>query len=71
MQAFGSRHAAFFRAIFVPSLASTIEDAGRRQAFANCLEQKMKQRLSERPAPFHSFVQVIVVAKQGYSIIEE
>jgi hypothetical protein len=68
MQAFGSRHAAFFRAIFVPSLASTIEDAGRRQAFANCLEQKMKQRLSERPTPLHSFVQVMVLAKQSPAV---
>ena len=71
VQALVSRHAAFFRAVFVPSLASTIEDADSRQAFANGLEQKLKQRLRERPAPFHSFVQVIVVAKQGYSIIEE
>ena len=71
VQALVSRHAAFFRAVFVPSLASTIEDADRRQAFAYCLEQKLKQRLRERPAPFHSLVQVIVVAKQGYSIIEE
>src|SRR6516164_6417032 len=71
VQALVSRHAAFFRSVFVPSLASTIEDAGRRQAFANCLEQKLKQRLCERPAPFHSFVQVLVVAKRGYSIIEE
>jgi hypothetical protein len=68
MQAFVSRHAAFFRAIFVPSLASTIEDAGRRQAFANWLEQKLKQRLSERPTPLRSFVQVMVLAKQSPAV---
>jgi hypothetical protein len=68
VQAVVSRHAAFFRAIFVPSLASTIEDAGRRQAFANGLEQRLKQRLSERLTPFHSFVQVIVFAKQGAAV---
>lgn len=65
VQALVSRHSAFFRAIFVPSLASAISDGGRRQAFADCLEQKLKQSLRERPTPFHSFVQVIVVAKQG------
>jgi hypothetical protein len=71
VEAFVSRHAAFFRAIFVPSLASAISDAGRRQAFADCLEQKLKQSLSQQLKPLHSFVQVIVVAKQGHSIIEE
>jgi len=64
VQALVSRHAAFFRAIFVPSLASAISDAARRAAFADCVEQKLKQRLSEGPRPFHSFVQVIVLAKR-------
>jgi SAM dependent carboxyl methyltransferase len=64
-EALVSRHAAFFRAIFVPSLASAIGDAGRRHAFANCMEQQLKRRLSEACTPFHSFVQVIVLAKQG------
>jgi hypothetical protein len=68
-EVFVSRHAAFFRAIFVPSLASAISDAARRQAFADCLEQKLKQRLSERRTPFHSFVQVMVLAKQGPAVI--
>jgi hypothetical protein len=66
-QALVSRDAAFFRAIFVPSLSSAISDAGRRQTFADCLEQKLKQRLCEGLAPFHSFVQVMVLAKQGLS----
>jgi hypothetical protein len=68
VQALVSRHAAFFRAIFVPSLASAISSAGRRQAFADTLEQRLKLRLSERPAPFHSFVQVMVLAKKGPAI---
>jgi hypothetical protein len=68
VQALVSRHAAFFRAIFVPSLASAISDAGRRPAFADSLEQRLKQRLSERLTPCHSFVQVIVVAKQGAAV---
>jgi hypothetical protein len=59
-----SRHAAFFRAIFVPSLSSSISDAGKRHVFADCLEQKLKKRLSEGPTPLHSFVQVMVLAKQ-------
>ena len=65
VESLGSRHAAFFRAIFVPSLASAISDAGRRLAFADRLEQKLKRRLCERPAPFHSFVQIMVLAKQA------
>ena len=65
VEALVSRHAAFFRAVFVPSLASAISDAGRCQAFADCLEQRLKQRLSERPSPFHSFVQVMVLTKQA------
>jgi len=67
-EALVSRHAAFFRAIFVPSLALTISDAGRRHAFANCLEQQLKQRLSEAPGPLHSFVQVMVLAKQNFAV---
>jgi len=62
------RHAAFFRAIFVPSLASAISDAQRRQAFADCLEQALKQRLSEQRTPFHSFVQVMVLAKKDRAV---
>jgi hypothetical protein len=64
VEAFVSRQAAFFRAIFVPSLASAISDAERRKAFTHCLEQQLKQRLSEQRTPFHSFVQVMVLAKQ-------
>jgi hypothetical protein len=63
-----SRHAAFFRAIFVPSLASAISDAGRRQAFSDCLEQKLKQSLSQQLKPLHSFVQGMVLTKMDNSI---
>jgi hypothetical protein len=68
VESLGRRHAAFFRAIFVPSLASAISDAGRRLAFADRLEQKLKRRLCERPAPFRSFVQTVVLAKQSPAI---
>lgn len=64
VEAFVSRHAAFFRAIFVPSLASAISDAGERQAFTDCLDQKLKQHLSKQLKPLHSFVQVMLVAKR-------
>jgi hypothetical protein len=63
-EAFVSRHAAFFRAIFVPSLAAAISDTARRQAFADNLEQKLKRRLSELRTPLHSLVQVMVLAKR-------
>jgi hypothetical protein len=58
-----SRRAAFFRAIFVPSLACAIPDPARRLGFADHMEQKLKQRLAANPAPFHSFVQTMVLAK--------
>jgi S-adenosylmethionine-dependent carboxyl methyltransferase len=64
LRALVSRHAAFFRAIFVPSLSSSISDAGKRDTFADCLEQKLRKRLSEHATPLHSFVQVMVLAKQ-------
>jgi hypothetical protein len=67
VEALVSRHAAFFRAVFVPSLASAIGDAQKRQAFAECMEQKLKQHLSEGLRPLHSFVQVMVVAKRDPS----
>jgi len=68
VEALVSRHAAFFRAIFVPSLASAISDADRRQSFPDWVEQRLKQRLSERPMAFHSFVQVMVLAKQDSAV---
>ncbi|MBV8774641.1 MAG: SAM-dependent methyltransferase [Deltaproteobacteria bacterium] len=57
-----SRHAAFFRAIFVPSLAGAISDHTRRLVCADQMEQKLKQRLAANPAPFHSFVHTMVLA---------
>jgi hypothetical protein len=65
LHALVSRHAAFFRAIFVPSLSLSIIDGGKRHSFADCLEQKLKKHLSEHPTPLHSFVQVMVLAKEG------
>jgi hypothetical protein len=59
-----NRHTGFFRAIFVPSLASAVDEVSRR-VFADRLEEKLKRRLADRPEPHHSFVQTMVLAKQG------
>ena len=58
-----NRHVGFFRAIFVPSLASALPE-GKKPAFAEGLEKRLRQRLSERLTPLHSFVQTLVLAKQ-------
>jgi hypothetical protein len=58
-----NRHVGFFRAIFVPSLAAAVADEKRRNVFPDCLEKKLKRRLADRPAPYHSFVQTLVLAK--------
>jgi hypothetical protein len=62
-----NRHVGFFRAIFVPSLAAAIGDERKRIAFPDGLEKKLKQRLADGPAPYHSFVQTLVLAKRSAS----
>ncbi len=57
------RHVGFFRSIFVPSLATALDDTKDRQTFANELEQRLARRLAEQPTPYHSFTQTIVLAK--------
>jgi hypothetical protein len=64
-QALATRHARFFRSIFSPSLAAAIADERKRNAFPDLLQEKLVGRLSDPPTPFHSFVQTIVLAKQG------
>ena len=64
-QALATRHARFFRSIFAPSLAAAIADERKRNAFPDLLQEKLVGRLSDPPTPFHSFVQTIVLAKQG------
>jgi hypothetical protein len=59
------RHAGFFRSIFVPSLASALSDSGKRQAFADAMDQKLMRRMVDQPAPFHSFVQTMILAKKS------
>jgi hypothetical protein len=60
-----NRHAGFFRSIFVPSLASALTESGKRQVFADVMDQKLKRRMVDQPAPFHSFVQTMVLAKKS------
>jgi hypothetical protein len=60
-----NRHAGFFRSIFVPSLASVLTNSGNRQAFADAMDQKLKRRMVDQPAPLHSFVQTMVLAKES------
>lgn len=63
-----TKHALFFRSIFVPSLASALDrvregDSEALATFSNHIEQRLKRRLANQPAPMHSFVQTIVLAK--------
>jgi hypothetical protein len=60
-----TRHARFFRSVFVPSLASAIDDERQRNVFPGHLEERLKRRSADRPVPLHTFVQTIVLAKQG------
>jgi hypothetical protein len=64
-EALASRHAGFFRSVFVPSLWSSLADRGRRQVFADAMEQKLKRSIVDQPAPFHSFVQTMVLEKKS------
>jgi SAM dependent carboxyl methyltransferase len=65
-----TRHAQFFRAIFVPTLASALDrvragDAEALQAFADGVETGLRRRLATQPTLLHSVVETIVIAKQG------
>jgi len=65
-QALATRQARFFRTAFAPSLACALTRAGENGiggAFADRLEDALKRRLADRPAPLHSFVQTMVLAK--------
>jgi hypothetical protein len=64
------KHARFFRAIFMPLLASPLTPTGNAEAFrafVDRLEDSLKRRLASQPAPLHSFVQTIVLARQDFS----
>jgi hypothetical protein len=60
-----NRHTGFFRAIFVPSLATALADQAKTQTFADELQHRLRRKLAERPTPLHSFVQIMVLSKQS------
>jgi hypothetical protein len=67
-RALATRHALFFRSVFVPSLASSLDrvragDGGALNAFADSLQERLIRRFAADPAPIHSFVQTMVIAK--------
>jgi hypothetical protein len=71
--ALATRQALFFRSIFVPSLALSLneaQDAEQRRIFADRFENGLKRRLANQPAPLHSFVQSVVLAKRGSAPID-
>ena len=66
--ALATKHSLFFRAVFVPSLASSLErlragDSAALSAFCDSLQARMIRRLIVNPAPTHSFVQTMTLAK--------
>jgi len=67
-EALATRHALFFRSVFMPSLASALDrvrsgDNEALRTFGDRLEAGLKRRLSNQPAAMHSFVQTIVLAR--------
>jgi hypothetical protein len=61
-----ARQARFFRSIFVPSLASALgSDPERHRLFSDQFEKRLSDRLGSQPAPLHSFVQAIVLARDA------
>ncbi len=66
-EALAAKHALFFRSTFIASLAlglTEAHNAERCRIFADRFETGLKRRLADQPAPLHSFVQMIVLAKQ-------
>jgi hypothetical protein len=63
-----AKHTGFFRATFMPSLASALApDRGPegRQIFIDHLASALKRRLAEEPAPIDLVVQALLIAKEG------
>jgi hypothetical protein len=68
LDALVTKHALFFRSIFVPSLASALVrvragDAAAAGSFGDQMEHRLKRRLASQPAATRSFVQTMVLAK--------
>jgi hypothetical protein len=63
-----TKHTGFFRATFMPSLASALAPGGGaegRQLFIDRLADGLMKRLVEEPAPLDLLVQVIILAKEA------
>jgi hypothetical protein len=66
--ALAGKRALFFRVIFVPALSQALDPSRgveQRQAFADRLEQGLRQRLADRPARLDHLVGIIVLAKEA------
>ena len=68
-EALATKHALFFRSVFMPSLASALTrvrdgDAEALREFGDRLEAGLRRRLASQPTAMHSFVQTIVLAKR-------
>jgi hypothetical protein len=66
--ALATKHALFFRAVFMPSLASALTrmragDGDALTSFADRLQAGMVSRLANQPTSTDSFVEIIVLAK--------
>jgi hypothetical protein len=69
-EALATKHALFFRSVFMPSLGSALArvragDAEALRAFGDRLEAGLKLRLAVQPTAMDSFVQTIVLAKRA------
>jgi len=71
-EALATKHALFFRSIFMPSLSlalcqvrADVADAAR--IFGDCLETKLKRRLTDQPRAMHSLVQILGLTKREQS----
>ena len=63
-----TKHALFFRSVFMPTLASALDrvragDAEALQIFGDGLEAGLRRRLVNQPRAMHSLAQTIVLAK--------
>jgi hypothetical protein len=68
--AFATKHAQFFRSVFMPSLATAIGrvragDVEALISFANRLEDGLKRHLAFEPTAMHTYVQTIALVKQS------
>jgi hypothetical protein len=67
-KALAAKHALFFRSVFAPALAVALTrvrvgDVEALGAFGDRPESGLRSRLESQPAPMHSFVHTIVLAK--------